>query len=254
MSLPPGFLDELKSRTSIAQVVGRKVMWDQRKSQPGKGDMWAPCPFHQEKSASFHVDDKKGYYYCFGCHAKGDALGFIKETENVSFMEAVEIMAREAGMTMPARDPKAQEKQDRRTELVAVMEQATQFFKLQLKTNAGTAARDYLKGRKLDEAAVERWDIGFAPEGWQNLWDHLTGKNIPDELILAAGLAKASNKGKKPYDTFRNRIMFPIRDARGRCIAFGGRAMDRALRQGSLALQPCPRPRSHWQGAPAAGR
>jgi len=228
MSLPPGFLDELKSRTSIAQVVGRKVMWDQRKSQPGKGDMWAPCPFHQEKSASFHVDDKKGYYYCFGCHAKGDALGFIKETENVSFMEAVEIMAREAGMTMPARDPKAQEKQDRRTELVEVMEQAAQFFKLQLKTNVGTAARDYLAGRRLGEAAQERWDIGFAPEGWQNLWDHLVGKNVKEELILAAGLAKASTKGKKPYDTFRNRIIFPIRDARGRCIAFGGRAMDPA--------------------------
>lgn len=228
MSLPPGFLDELKTRTSIAQVVGRKVMWDQRKSQPGKGDMWAPCPFHQEKSASFHVDDKKGYYYCFGCHAKGDALGFIKETENVSFMEAVEIMAREAGMTMPARDPKAQEKQDRRTELVGVMEQAAQFFKLQLKTNAGTAARDYLAGRKLDGAVQERWDIGFAPEGWKNLWDHLVGKNVKEELILAAGLAKASTKGKKPYDTFRNRIVFPIRDARGRCIAFGGRAMDPA--------------------------
>ncbi len=228
MSLPPGFLDELKSRTSIAQVVGRKVMWDQRKSQPGKGDMWAPCPFHQEKSASFHVDDKKGYYYCFGCHAKGDALGFVKETENVSFMEAVEIMAREAGMTMPARDPKAQEKQDRRSELVDVMEQAAQFFKLQLMTNAGTSARDYLASRKLGEAAQERWDIGFAPEGWQNLWDHLTGKNIKEELILAAGLVKASNKGKKPYDTFRNRIMFPIRDARGRCIAFGGRALDPA--------------------------
>ncbi|MEM7471318.1 MAG: DNA primase [Pseudomonadota bacterium] len=226
MSLPPGFLDELKSRTSIAQVVGRKVIWDQRKSQPGKGDMWAPCPFHQEKSASFHVDDKKGYYYCFGCHAKGDALGFIKETENVSFMEAVEIMAREAGMTMPARDPKAQEKQDRRAELAGVMDQAVQFFKLQLKTGAGTAARDYLAGRGMAEAALDRWEIGFAPDGWQNLWDHLTGKGVKEELILAAGLAKESTKGKKPYDTFRNRIMFPIRDARRRCIAFGGRAMD----------------------------
>ncbi|MEM6408383.1 MAG: DNA primase [Pseudomonadota bacterium] len=226
MSLPPGFLDELKSRTSIAHVVGRKVVWDQRKSQPGKGDMWAPCPFHQEKTASFHVDDKKGYYYCFGCHAKGDALGFIKETENVSFMEAVEIMAREAGMTMPARDPKAQEKQDRRAELASVMDQAVQFFKLQLKTGAGMAARDYLAGRGLSEEAQARWEIGFAPDGWQNLWDHLTGKGVKEELILAAGLAKASNKGKKPYDTFRNRIMFPIRDARGRCIAFGGRAMD----------------------------
>ena len=110
MALPPGFLDELRSRTSIAQVVGKKVLWDSRKSNQGKGDMWAPCPFHQEKTASFHVDDKKGFYYCFGCQAKGDALGFIRETENVTFMEAVEILAQECGMTVPAQDHKALEK------------------------------------------------------------------------------------------------------------------------------------------------
>ena len=124
MSLPPGFLDELRTRTSIAQVAGRKVTWDQRKSNPGKGDWWAPCPFHQEKTASFHVDDRKGFYYCFGCHAKGDAIGFVKETENVGFMEAIEILAREAGMTVPARDPKAQEKADRRAVLAEVMDTA----------------------------------------------------------------------------------------------------------------------------------
>ncbi len=226
MSLPPGFLDELRTRLSLSQVVGRKVMWDQRKSNQGKGDMWAPCPFHHEKTASFHVDDQKGFYYCFGCHAKGDAITFVKETENVSFIEAVEILAREAGMPMPARDPKAQEKQDRRTQLAEVMEQAVQFFRLQLKTGAGSAARDYLARRGLDAKALERWEIGFAPDGWQALWDHLTGKNVAEDLILGAGLAKPSSKGKKPYDTFRNRIMFPIRDPRGWCIAFGGRAMD----------------------------
>ncbi len=226
MSLPPGFLDELKSRTSLAQVVGRKVTWDQRKSNPGKGDLWAPCPFHQEKTASFHVDDRKGFYYCFGCHAKGDLFSFVRETENVGFMEAVEILAKEAGMQMPARDPKAQEKADRRTQLVDVMEQAVQFFRLQLKTGSAGAARDYLAGRGLDDATLDRWEIGFAPPGWQNLWDHLTGKGVEADLILAAGLAKPSNQGKKPYDTFRDRIMFPIRDARGRAIAFGGRAMD----------------------------
>ncbi len=226
MSLPPGFLDELRTRLSLSQVVGRKVMWDQRKSNQGKGDMWAPCPFHHEKTASFHVDDQKGFYYCFGCHAKGDAISFVKETENVSFIEAVEILAREAGMPMPARDPKAQEKQDRRSQLAEVMEQAVQFFRLQLKTGAGAGARDYLGRRGLDAQAVDRWEIGFAPDGWQALWDHLTGKNVAEELILGAGLAKPSNKGKKPYDTFRNRIMYPIRDPRGRCIAFGGRAMD----------------------------
>ncbi len=226
MSLPPGFLDELRARLSLSQVVGRKVMWDQRKSNQGKGDMWAPCPFHHEKTASFHVDDQKGFYYCFGCHAKGDAISFVKETENVSFIEAVEILAREAGMPMPARDPKAQEKQDRRSQLAEVMEQAVQFFLLQLKTGAGAPARDYLTRRGLDAQALDRWEIGFAPDGWQALWDHLTGKNVAEDLILGAGLAKPSNKGKKPYDTFRNRIMYPIRDPRGRCIAFGGRAMD----------------------------
>ena len=226
MSLPPGFLDELRSRTSLTQVVGRKVIWDARKSNQSKGDMWAPCPFHQEKTASFHVDDRKGYYYCFGCHAKGDAIGFVKETENVGFMEAVEILAREAGMTMPARDPKAQEKADRRTQLAEVMEQAVQFFRLQLRTGAAAQARDYLAGRGLSDQALERWEIGFAPDGWQGLWDHLRGKGVEEDLILGAGLAKPSNSGKKPYDTFRNRIMFPIRDPRGRAIAFGGRAMD----------------------------
>ncbi len=226
MSLPPGFLDELRSRTSLSQVVGRKVMWDSRKSNQAKGDMWAPCPFHQEKSASFHVDDRKGFYYCFGCHAKGDAISFVRETENVGFMEAIEILAQEAGMPMPKRDPQAQQKADRRSQLAEVMEQAVQFYRLQLRTGAAEAARRYLQGRALAPATLERFEIGFAPEGWQNLWDHLRGKGVAEELIFGCGLAKPSQKGGKPYDTFRNRIIFPIRDARGRAIAFGGRAMD----------------------------
>ena len=226
MSLPPGFLDDLRTRASLSQVVGRKVIWDARKSNQGKGDMWAPCPFHQEKSASFHVDDQKGFYYCFGCQAKGDAISFVRETENVSFMEAVRILADEAGMPMPAQDPKAQEKSDRRTQLAEVMELAAKFFRLQLQTGAGADARSYLDRRGLKPEAQDRWEIGFAPDTWQGLWDHLVAKSIEPDLILGAGLGKPSQKGGKPYDTFRGRIMFPIRDARGRCTAFGGRAMD----------------------------
>ncbi|MDQ7069975.1 MAG: DNA primase [Rhodobacterales bacterium] len=226
MSLPPGFLDDLRTRTSLSQVVGRKVMWDARKSNQGKGDMWAPCPFHQEKSASFHVDDRKGFYYCFGCHAKGDAISFVRETENVGFMEAVEILAREAGMPVPKRDPQAQKKADKRTEVADVMEAAVQFFRLQIKTAAAGGVRDYLDRRGLGQGTQDRFDIGFAPDAWQGLWGHLVAKGVTPELILEAGLAKPSTKGGKPYDTFRNRIMFPIRDARGRCTAFGGRAMD----------------------------
>ncbi|RXV64890.1 DNA primase [Roseovarius sp. A46] len=226
MSLPPGFLDELRSHLSLSQVVGRKVMWDNRKSNQAKGDMWAPCPFHQEKTASFHVDDRKGFYYCFGCHAKGDAISFVRETENVDFIEAVRILAAEAGMQMPERDPQAQEKADRRGQLTEVMEQAARFFGMQLRSGAGAAARDYLTARGLNLQVQDRFGIGFAPEGWQGLWDHLTGKGVAPEMILACGLARESDKGGRPYDVFRNRIMFPIREARGRCIAFGGRAMD----------------------------
>ena len=226
MSLPPGFLDELRSRASLSQVVGRKVTWDARKSNQGKGDMWAPCPFHQEKSASFHVDDRKGFYYCFGCHAKGDAITFVRETENVSFIEAVEILAREAGMPVPKQDPRAQEKADKRTQLADVTEMAVRWFRMQLQTGAAADARAYLERRGLGQAALERWEIGFAPDAWQGLWDALKSKGVEDELILGAGLGKPSTKGGKPYDTFRGRIMFPIRDARDRAIAFGGRAMD----------------------------
>jgi len=226
MSLPPGFLDELRTRTSLAQVVGRKVMWDMRKSNQGRGDMWAPCPFHQEKTASFHVDDRKGFYYCFGCHAKGDAIGFVRETENVDFIEAVRILAAEAGMAMPERDPHAQEKADRRSQLFEVMEMAVRHFRMGLQTAAGAAARDYLHGRGVDDAARERFELGFATDAWQGLWDHLTGRGVAAQDILDCGLARPSQKGGAPYDTFRGRIVFPIRDGRGRCIAFGGRAMN----------------------------
>ncbi len=225
MSLPPGFLDELRNRLSLGQVVGRKVMWDTRKSNQGKGDLWAPCPFHQEKTASFHVDDRKGFYYCFGCHAKGDAISFVRETENVDFMEAVKILAGEAGMPMPERDPQAQQKADARTVLVDVMEQAVQYHRLQLQTGAAAEARDYLARRGLSPEAQARWEIGFAPPNGGVL-EQLTGKGVDQKLVVDAGLAAESDRGSGLYNRFRDRIMFPIRDARGRAIGFGGRAMD----------------------------
>jgi DNA primase len=223
-------MDELRGRLSLGQVVGRKVMWDNRKSNPGKGDLWAPCPFHQEKSASFHVDDRKGYYYCFGCHAKGDAISFVRETENVSFSEAVEILAREVGMPMPARDPRAVELADRRILLSGVMEQAVQFYRLQLKTGAASEARAYLAKRGLSEAAQVRWEIGFAPDDRQALIRQLKGKGVAEDLIEEAGLAARPEGGGDRYDRFRGRIIFPIRDARGRAISLGGRALSAEAR------------------------
>ncbi len=230
MSLPPGFLDELRGRVSLAAVVGRAVAWDLRKSNQGRGDFWAPCPFHQEKTASFHVDDRKGFYYCFGCHAKGDALTFVKETQNLGFMEAVEVLAREAGMPMPERDPAAAARADRARSLTEVLEEAVRFYRLALKTMAAAEARAYLMRRRLSEAALDRWEIGFAPDGRSALTQALAGKGIPVETLVEAGLTIRPDDGGAPYDRFRGRIMFPIRDGRGRAISFGGRAMDPAAR------------------------
>lgn len=226
MSLPDGFLDELRTRLSLAQVVGRKVAWDLRKSNQAKGDMWAPCPFHQEKTASFHVDDGKGFYYCFGCHAKGDAIKFVRETENVGFMEAVEILAREAGMPMPERDPQAQKRADERSVLADVMEQAVRHYRLQLQTAQAADARAYLATRGLNGPALERWEIGFAPDVRHGVLDALTARGIEEAKVIEAGLAALPDRGARAYDRFRGRIIFPIRDARGRAIALGGRAMD----------------------------
>ena len=225
MSLPPGFIDELRTRLSLADVVARKVVWDTRKSNAGKGDMWAPCPFHQEKSASFHVVDREGYYYCFGCHAKGDAINFVQETENVSFIEAVEILAREAGMTMPARDPRAREKADLSQQLVEINEAALRFFRLSLQQGIGADARAYLDKRGMRPETRERFEIGYAPNG-NALMQHLKGQGMDPVLMQRAGLLGKPDDGRDMYDFFRDRIMFPIRDARGRLISFGGRSMD----------------------------
>ena len=226
MRLPDSFLDELRTRLSLSQVVGRKVAWDLRKSNQAKGDWWAPCPFHQEKTASFHVDDRKGFYYCFGCQAKGNLFGFVQETENVSFIEAVEILATEAGMQMPARDPKAAERADRESQLRDVVEQAQRWFRMQLSTNAAAGARDYLKGRGLGGRDAERFGLGFAPDASDALLTHLREAGVSDDLIEGAGLMVPAADGRGARDRFIHRIVFPIRDGRDRVIAFGGRAMS----------------------------
>ena len=226
MSLSPQFLDEIRARVPLSRIIGRKVQWDLRRSNQAKGDWWAPCPFHQEKSASFHVDDQKGFYYCFGCHAKGDILRFMQEADGMGFIEAVEVLAAEAGLQMPARDPVQAQRTDRRTKLVEVMEEAVRWFRLQLQTGMAHEARAYLDRRGLTEADRERFGIGFAPDQRQALYHALRGKGIDEALIVEAGLAAKPDDGGAPFDRFRGRIIFPIRDARGRCIAFGGRAMD----------------------------
>ncbi|GHG10776.1 DNA primase [Paracoccus aerius] len=226
MSLPPGFLDEIRNRVPISRVIGKKVVWDLRKSNQARGDWWAPCPFHQEKSASFHCDDQKGYYYCFGCHAKGDAIKFLREADGMEFIEAVKLLAAEAGLQMPEADSRAREKTDRRTRLFEVTEAASRWFRLQLQTGAAAEARDYLVRRGLDQAALDRFEIGFAPDSRTALTQALRDKGFDESLAVESGMSAKPDGGGAAYDRFRGRIMFPIRDGQGRCIGFGGRAMD----------------------------
>lgn len=254
MSLPSGFIEELRARLSLSQVIGRKLSWDAKKTNIGKGDYWAPCPFHQEKTASFHVDDRKGFYYCFGCHQKGDAINFIRETENVGFIEAVEILAREAGMSIPEPDPKAQEKYSKNKILIQVMEYAVQFYRLQINTNNGAIARDYLAKRELSLKIQSRFEIGFSPNDRSALITHLLNKNCDINDIIDCGMAIKPDNNSKPYDRFRGRIMFPIRNTQGHCIAFGGRALDPNARAKYLNSPETPlfnKGRSLYNHAPA---
>ncbi len=230
MSLPPTFLDELRTRVSLTSVVGKKVIWDQRKSNQGKGDMWAPCPFHNEKTASFHVDDSKGFYYCFGCQAKGDVISFLKESENLSFMEAVEVLAEEAGMTIPARGPILQQQTNERTELSEVMERAVRFYRMMLQSREGVETKSYLEKRGLSLETQDMFGLGYAPGNHRALFNALTEQGVTTEQLIKTGMCIKPEDGGKLYDRFRNRLMFPIRDASGRCIAFGGRALDASVK------------------------
>jgi DNA primase len=226
MALPPGFLDELRARVSIAAVVGRKVTWDSRKTNVARGDFWAPCPFHQEKTASFHVEEAKGRYYCFGCHAGGDAVTFLRETEGLGFIDAVERLAAEAGMEMPAADPAAAARAAANQGLVEAVEAAVRFYRAQLNGARAAEARAYLDRRGLAPAMRERFEIGYAPDGRSDLSGHLAAKGFAIEVLAQAGLVVEPREGGAPYDRFRNRITFPIRDGRGRAIAFGARAVS----------------------------
>ena len=227
MRVPPSFLEDIRGRVTISSVVGRKVAWDRRKSNPGKGDYWACCPFHGEKSPSFHVDDRKGRYHCFGCKASGDIFTFLVEKEGLSFPEAVERLASEAGLPMPQMSEADKHREEQRASLYDVMEIAAKFFEAELQAARGSRARGYLADRQLVPAVQKEFRLGYAPDDRSALRSHLADKGIGVEQMAEAGLVIAGDDIPVAYDRFRDRVMFPIRDPRGRVIAFGGRALSK---------------------------
>lgn len=219
MPYPAGFLDELRSRVSLAEIVGRRVTLQKR----GR-EYTGLCPFHKEKTPSFHVVEEKGFYHCFGCGAHGDVIGFAMQTQNLGFREAVEDLARVAGLEVPRETPQEREREQRRATLAGAMSAAAQFFQAQLAGPGGTAARAYLDGRGLDADAIRRFGLGFAPDARDALKRALA-KQFPEPLLIEAGLVRKAEDRPDSYDYFRNRVMFPIADRRGQVIAFGGRVM-----------------------------
>lgn len=226
MKFSPTFLDDIRSRVSISSVVGRKVVWDRRKSNPGKGDYWACCPFHNEKSPSFHVDDRKGRYHCFGCKQSGDIFTFLVEKEGLNFPEAVEQLALEAGMVIPKSSAEEVVKEKKRASLFDVMNLAVDFFHAQLFTKQGEEALKYLQKRGIKEDTIREFRIGYGPNSRNALRSFLTDKGVELEQMVAAGLVVSGDDIPVAYDRFRDRVMFPIEDIKGRPMAFGGRALD----------------------------
>lgn len=226
MRFSDGFLDEIRQRLPISQVVGEHVIWDKRKSQPQKGDFWACCPFHGEKSPSFHADDRRGHYHCFGCGVSGDHFRFLTEKAGMSFPEAVEKLAGMAGLPMPARDEREERREQARRTLYDVMEVATAYFEAALSHNIGARARGYLHERGVSPSAQTRFRLGFAPDSNNGLKEHLATNGVSAQEMIDTGLVVQREDSPLTYDRFRNRVMFPIMDFRGRVIAFGGRAMS----------------------------
>lgn len=223
MRFGENFMDELKTRVRPSDVIGRHV----KLKRQGR-EFAGLSPFTNEKTPSFFVNDDKGFYHCFSSGKHGDVISFLMEVEGLSFPEAVEKLASEAGMDMPKSDPDAERRAARNKVAVNWMDAAQTFFMKCLRREVGKEAREYLKGRGLTGDDANRFGIGFAPESFSALRDELVQQGAKLDVLIEAGLLiEPDDKSRQPWDRFRNRIMFPIHDPRGRLVAFGGRAMEK---------------------------
>ena len=222
MKFPPSLLEEIRARLPVSAVVGRRVKLTKA------GREWKGLsPFNAEKSPSFFVNDQKGFYHDFSSGKHGDIFTFLMETEGLAFPEAVERLASEAGVAMPARSEEAERMEVRAKGLVEAMALAAEFFASTLKGPQGAKARAYLEGRGLTREVWAEFGLGYALGERFALRDFLAAKNVPSDVMIEAGLLIAGDDIPVPYDRFRDRVMFPIHDARGRVIAFGGRALEK---------------------------
>lgn len=226
MAIPPQFLDEIRNRLTLSDIIGRRI----KVTRAGR-EFKACCPFHHEKTPSFTINDDKQFYHCFGCGAHGDVLKFVMEHDNRPFREAVEMLASEAGLQMPKEDPHAVEKAEKAKTLYDVMQGVAQWVQMQLREAAHSHVMDYLIDRGLTPDTLEAFQIGYAPADGQALVTYLKRQGVALADMQALGLAKVSARTGEPYAFFRERVIFPVADKRGRIIAFGGRILPDHMRE-----------------------
>lgn len=225
MTIPPRFLDELRSRLTLSEIIGQKVSL----TRAGR-EFKACCPFHNEKTASFTVNDDKQFYHCFGCGAHGSVIDFAMQMENLSFIEAVEALAAQAGMQVPQASPQEVARAKKQKDIHALLEEATSWMEEQLRSLPYRSAYDYIIQRGVSEEALRAFRVGFAPSDGQALRQYLTAQGYSDAQMIEAGVLRPGKDGRAPYAFFRERIMFPVTDRRGRVVAFGGRILPDHLR------------------------
>jgi DNA primase len=218
MAVPPEFIEDLRQRVPLSDLIGKRVKLV-RKGRRYSG----LCPFHPEKTPSFSVVDDQGFYHCFGCGAHGDAISFLRETDGLDFMEAVERLAEMAGMTVPRSAPEDPQRTRQRKAALDILEETTRVFQSALQRDDGRAAADYVQRRGLSDAMVSTYRLGYAPRA--GLRTALAARGFTDEDMLAAGVIRRSERDGELFDYFRDRVMFPIEDRQGRVIAFGARAL-----------------------------
>lgn len=220
MTIPPRFLDELRNRLTLSDMIGRRI----KVTRAGR-EFKACCPFHKEKTPSFTINDDKQFYHCFGCGAHGDVIGFYMQHDNLSFIDAVEMLSAEAGLQMPQSTPEEIEKARKAKDLYAMMDLATSWMQDNLHSAGHKDIYDYLVQRGVKPQTLSEFRIGYAPPDYQALRTYLAAQGFSDADMQEGGLTKVSERGGDPYVFFRERIMFPVCDRRGRVVAFGGRAL-----------------------------
>ncbi len=224
-TISPRFMEELRSRLTLSDIVGRKV----RLSRAGR-EFKGCCPFHNEKTPSFYVNDDKQFYHCFGCGAHGDAIGFAMQHDNKSFIEAIEELATEANMEVPKQSPQDVKKAKEEKSLYALMEDATKWMEAQLRDPSNKEAYRYVSDRGMSEQELNNFRIGYAPADRQAVRKAMQALDYTDSQMIEVGILRAGKQGREPYAFFRERIMFPVPDRRGRVVAFGGRILPEHLR------------------------